>query len=116
MMIWSHPEAMASSTPYWMMGLSTNGSISFGCALVAGRKRVPNPAAGKTALRTLAFIFFSFRFAAPLCNYSEQKVQLGVGRNTIHLRAPGRQPPTGRPTHVDPFSNLRKLSMMTGDR
>src|SRR5580700_5000206 len=35
-----------------MMGLSTSGSISLGWALVAGRKRVPNPAAGKTALRT----------------------------------------------------------------
>ena len=35
-----------------MIGLSTSGSISFGCALVAGRKRVPRPAAGNTALRT----------------------------------------------------------------
>src|ERR1700686_2850242 len=52
MSIWLQPEAMASSTPYWMMGLSTSGSISFGCALVAGRKRVPRPAAGNTALRT----------------------------------------------------------------
>src|ERR1700724_4453523 len=50
--IWSHPEAMASSTPYWMMGLSTSGSISLGWALVTGRKRVPRPAAGNTALRT----------------------------------------------------------------
>ena len=33
-------------------GLSTTGSISFGIALVAGRKRVPSPATGKTALRT----------------------------------------------------------------
>src|SRR5215213_1310900 len=32
-----------------MTGLSTRTSISFGCALVAGRKRVPRPAAGKTA-------------------------------------------------------------------
>src|SRR5438270_12506904 len=56
MMIWSQPAAMASSTPYWMIGLSTSGSISLGCALVAGRKRVPNPAAGKTALRTLIFM------------------------------------------------------------
>jgi hypothetical protein len=38
-----------------MMGLSTTGSISFGMALVAGKKRVPNPAAGKTALRILVF-------------------------------------------------------------
>src|ERR1700733_4369716 len=34
-----------------MSGLSTRQSISFGMALVAGRKRVPSPAAGKTALR-----------------------------------------------------------------
>src|SRR5437879_4562560 len=53
-MISSRPEATASSTTYWMVGLSTRGSISLGCALVAGRKRVPSPAAGKTALRTLA--------------------------------------------------------------
>src|SRR5215212_2154722 len=47
----STPEARASSTPYWMIGLSTSGSISFGWALVAGRNRVPSPAAGKTAFR-----------------------------------------------------------------
>src|SRR5215831_17975091 len=35
-----------------MIGLSTMGSISLGCALVAGRNRVPSPAAGNTALRT----------------------------------------------------------------
>src|SRR5579864_2440931 len=56
MMIWSHPAASASSTPYWMMGLSTSGSISFGCALVAGRNRVPSPAAGNTAFRTFILI------------------------------------------------------------
>src|SRR5262249_41690996 len=54
MMIWSHPAPSASSTPYWMTGLSTRTSISFGCALVAGRKRVPRPAAGKIALRMIA--------------------------------------------------------------
>jgi seryl-tRNA synthetase len=32
-----------------MVGLSTSGSISFGWAFVAGRNRVPRPAAGKTA-------------------------------------------------------------------
>ena len=52
MMICSIPAATASSTAYWMIGLSTSGSISLGCAFVAGRKRVPQPAAGKTALRT----------------------------------------------------------------
>ena len=52
MMTCSMPAATASSTAYWITGLSTRGSISLGCALVAGRKRVPQPAAGKTALRT----------------------------------------------------------------
>jgi hypothetical protein len=47
MMTCSMPAATASSTAYWMIGLSTSGSISFGCALVAGRKRVPQPAAGR---------------------------------------------------------------------
>src|SRR5712691_2629529 len=56
MMIWSQPAASASSTPYWMMGLSTSGSISLGCALVAGRKRVPSPAAGKTAFLTFVIV------------------------------------------------------------
>src|SRR3990170_8667717 len=35
-------------------GLSTIGSISFGLALVAGRKRLPRPATGKTAFLSLA--------------------------------------------------------------
>jgi hypothetical protein len=43
------PEAAASSTMYWIAGLSTRGSISFGWAFVAGRNLVPNPAAGITA-------------------------------------------------------------------
>src|ERR1700745_1016609 len=45
------PAASASSTAYWISGLSTTGSISLGIALVAGRKRVPRPATGNTALR-----------------------------------------------------------------
>src|SRR2546421_6401661 len=48
----SIPEALASSTPYWIVGLSRSGSISFGCALVTGRNRVPRPAAVMIALRT----------------------------------------------------------------
>src|SRR5437660_12877728 len=48
----SIPDSIASSTPYWMVGLSTRGSISLGCALVTGRKRVPSPAAVMIALRT----------------------------------------------------------------
>src|SRR5436309_10334107 len=52
MMTCSIPALTASSTAYWMTGLSTSGSISFGCGFVAGRKRVHHPAAGRTALRT----------------------------------------------------------------
>jgi hypothetical protein len=44
------PAASASSTAYWISGLSTTGSISLGLALVAGRKRVPRPATGNTAV------------------------------------------------------------------
>jgi hypothetical protein len=44
------PAASASSTAYWMSGLSTTGIISLGLAFVAGRKRLPTPATGKTAL------------------------------------------------------------------
>src|SRR5690242_15813868 len=46
------PARTASSTTYWMAGLSTIGSISLGWLLVAGRKRVPRPAAGSTAFVT----------------------------------------------------------------
>src|SRR5579864_9450106 len=45
------PAESASSTAYWISGLSTTGSISLGLALVAGRKRVPRPATGNTAVR-----------------------------------------------------------------
>ena len=47
------PLFTASSTMYCMVGLSTIGSISLGTALVAGRKRVPKPAAGM-----IAFLIF----------------------------------------------------------
>ena len=44
----SMPASLASSTTC-VTGRSTTVSISFGIALVAGRKRVPSPATGKTA-------------------------------------------------------------------
>ena len=46
------PASAASSTTYWIRGLSTRESISFGEALVAGRNRVPRPPTGNTALVT----------------------------------------------------------------
>ncbi len=48
------------------MGLSTTGSISLAMALVAGIKRVPRPATGKTAF--LTFII------TPSCEQSEKNV------------------------------------------
>jgi hypothetical protein len=56
-----------------MIGRSTSGIISLGMALVAGRKRVPNPAAGRTALRTRAVI----------------GLLLGVDCGAEHPRLPG---------------------------
>ena len=46
------PAATASSTMYWIAGLSTRGNISFGIAFDAGSTRVPSPAAGITAFLT----------------------------------------------------------------
>src|SRR3990170_5710067 len=43
------PDLAASSTTYWIAGLSTIGSISLGWDFVYGRNRVPSPAAGMTA-------------------------------------------------------------------
>ena len=45
----SIPELTASSTTYCIVGLLYTGNISLGCALVAGKNLVPNPAAGITA-------------------------------------------------------------------
>lgn len=64
------PLARASSMMYWMVGLSTMGSISLGQALVAGKKRVPKPAAGMTALVIFFMVrVYSFKFYG-FINYS----------------------------------------------
>src|SRR5713226_4323290 len=46
----SMPAPASSSTTYCTTGLRPTGSISFGCDLVAGSKRVPRPATGTTAV------------------------------------------------------------------
>ena len=46
------PAVTASSTTYWIAGLSTMGSISLGIALEAGSTRVPSPATGMIAVVT----------------------------------------------------------------
>src|SRR2546423_4660045 len=48
----SSREAIASSTAYWMVGLSSRGRTYLDWALVTGRKRVARPATGKMARRT----------------------------------------------------------------
>jgi hypothetical protein len=58
----SMPEASAYSMMYWIVGLSTIGSISLGHAFVAGKKRVPKPAAGITALVIFCILKSSFSF------------------------------------------------------
>jgi hypothetical protein len=40
-----------------MVGMSIIGNISFGIDFVAGKNRVPSPAAGITALRIISFGF-----------------------------------------------------------
>lgn len=40
-----------------MVGLSTIGSIAFGIAFVAGKKRVPNPTAGMIAFLTFFILY-----------------------------------------------------------
>ena len=65
------PASTASSTAYWINGLSTTGIISLGLALVAGKNREPIPATGKTALRT-----FSPRLIWDIKNSIERNFEL----------------------------------------
>src|ERR1700712_3127975 len=65
----SMPASIASSTAYCTTGRSTVVSISFGIALVAGKKRVPLPATGMTAfltflIRSMALSFVRVRATA----------------------------------------------------
>ena len=48
----SIPYLRASATRNCIVGLSTIGNISLASALVAGKNRVPSPAAGMTAFLT----------------------------------------------------------------
>ena len=47
MMMFCTPERMASSTPYWMSGLSTSGSISLGGLWWQGGSGFPSPPPGR---------------------------------------------------------------------
>src|SRR5215218_4685813 len=102
----SIPAPTASSITYWMEGLSTRGSISLGCALVAGRKRVPRPAAGITALRT-------FTMAIPP-NFADQTpILLDPGRPSPRLAGPRGQRQQPRPGRDHPVPAL-ELGLVQG--
>src|SRR5438132_5647874 len=79
------PDSTAPSTMYWMTGLSTIGSISLGTALEAGRKRVPRPAAGITALRT---------------RVTNEQLLLGSRSALRQVARAGSRPPTSAPVQA----------------
>src|SRR5271169_6845677 len=118
----SRPAATASSTTYWMAGLSTTGSISLGVALVAGRNLVPRPAAGITALVTSAM---SRTLANPRHGPSHVLVPLASGallrlclparlRALLTLCLPARL--RALLTHCLPSSLLRRSSVQAVPR
>src|ERR1700677_3116407 len=77
------PADTASSTTYWMAGLSTTGSISLGVALVAGRNRVPSPAAGMTALVTVLVLADSAMARTVAVVLGHSLPGSGPGRDTV---------------------------------
>src|SRR6185312_16098925 len=79
----SMPAARASSIAYWISGLSTTGSISLAVALVAGRKRVPSPATGNTALRN-GLITTGLPFASDAPTVSLDWAECGGGCGSVH--------------------------------
>jgi hypothetical protein len=68
------PAFIASSTPYWIRGLVRIGSISFGIDLVAGKKRVPYPAAGKRQILIEDFFFMDLFIMNLSFDYSDSWV------------------------------------------
>src|SRR6202011_1642856 len=93
------PERTASSTTYWMAGLSTRGSISLGCALVAGRNRVPRPAAGMTALRTGEGIRSRSTRGSFLSAHEAAHIVAVAGYDQAADRGQGDQLPPGTAPH-----------------
>src|SRR3990172_2983197 len=89
MMSWM-PEATASSMTYWIVGLSTIGNISLGWALVAGRKRVPSPAAGNTAFRIV--IASPLAVSSGKSGHAREALDLHVDQGT-RLEQPGQEAP-----------------------
>src|SRR5690606_19774593 len=82
----SAPAVSASSTAYWMSGLSTIGNISLGEALVAGRNQVPRPATGNTAQRILVL-----NCGAPRSIHSVDDTGIPAARRQLKKRPVGSQ-------------------------
>src|ERR1700730_3504026 len=93
------PERTASSTTYWIAGLSTRGGISLGWALVAGRNRVPRPAAGMTALRTGEGIGSRSTRGSLLSAHKATHIVGVAGRDQAADRCQGDQLPSGPTPH-----------------
>src|SRR6266849_805048 len=109
------PALTASSTAYWIKGLSTNGSISLGEAFVAGKKRVPRPAAGMMALETFRE-GISSGFYGPL-PYKVKQAQVAVGRlfPFTSRRAICRISSIFCDVSAKPSMNGRRLLRMSGE-
>src|SRR5258706_5402131 len=93
------PDATASSTPYWIIGLSTSGSISFGCAFVAGRHRVPSPAAGESPLGALIAALYVRppRGPAPAAEHQRPGLRGSAPPPPPPRRSEPQRPPRGIP-------------------
>ena len=78
----------ASSTTYWRMGLSRTGRSSLGMHLVAGRKRVPRPAAGM-----IAFIVVVFPSIVCTCGQKRQTHHTPAHASIAPPSLSGRPPP-----------------------
>src|SRR4029078_8975237 len=77
----SMPASRASSTTIWMTGLSTMVSISLGTALVAGKKRVPRPATGKTAFLIRRCIMNYSLLDQFLLRHAARHILVAIGSN-----------------------------------
>src|SRR4051794_4415390 len=98
MRTWWGPADTASSTTYWIAGLSTTGSISLGVALVAGRNRVPRPAAGMTALLILG------------CDWVMAATLSGAFAGNLRLRLIGSHMNTYGRVRVRPVSHIGRAT------
>ena len=89
----SRPLARASSTTSWIAGTSTTGSRPLGCAFVAGRNRVPSPAAGITPVRTVMRAESSRRPPVHLPRHANLRVPLSRLRPFLRHRAEDERRP-----------------------